>query len=120
MSIDKVRSVLEENEGSLTYLGNDWYEVCWKGELKVIRNQRHVKQWAEANLPGPSRCVTFHKIYSGYYAIHCDQETVGYIDSCRGEGAVGQGARYYLYTKDREITSGTIQHCKKTAQEVWG
>ena len=75
----------------------------------------------EAPAPEAAPEITFKKIYSGYYAVQYDGETVGYIDSGRAEGGIGRRATYDLWSISGALfTSGTIHHCKKTALRIWG
>ena len=67
--------------------------------------------------------VSFEKLYSGFYRVTKDGNTVGYIDSCMGEGRVGRNSNNYrLYSTGddpKTITMGTIHHCKKKAIELF-
>ncbi|MFZ9654649.1 MAG: hypothetical protein ACO29V_03335 [Limnohabitans sp.] len=121
INLDHFRATLEANGGSLTFLGKAGYELNWRGEVHQFRLAKQLKTWATFYFePEPLPGVSFRKIYSGYYAVHRNgDEVVGYIDSGRGEGAVGYRATYYLYEGDRELTAGTIQHCKKFAIQHW-
>ncbi len=67
--------------------------------------------------------ISFEKLYSGFYRVTKNGDTVGYIDSCMGEGRVGRGSsNYRLYDigdDPKTITMGTIHHCKKKAIELF-